>query len=104
MTDPRDEYMRAAVSRTFDKVENSAGFLAMFTEAYKRDPSALMQLGMAVVLDKPLLLLVAAGVEIPENVRRLARAIETYSNLDDIGLATTRLLQKATELGFGPEK
>jgi hypothetical protein len=98
----RDEYMRRAVSRTFDKVQASAVFLALFTDAYKREPEALMQLGMATVLDKPLLLLVAADIEIPENVRRLARAIEVYTNLDDLSVATDRLLVKARDLGLVP--
>ena len=96
----REEYLRRAVSRTFDKVQGSNVFLALFTAAYQRDPQALMQLGMAVVLDKPLLLLVDGDTPIPENVRRLARAIEVYQSLDDLGLATERLLKKAKELGL----
>lgn len=95
-----EEYLRRAVSRTFDKVQQSNVFLALFTAAYQRDPQALMQLGMAVVLDKPILLLVESGTVIPENVRRLARAIETYTSLDDVGLASKRLLRKANELGL----
>jgi hypothetical protein len=102
MTDPmdRNDYVRHAVSRTFDKVNGSHVFLALFTAAYQRSPAALMQLGMAVVLDKPLLLLVDGDTKIPENVRRLARAIEVYTSLDDMAFATERLLAKAKELGL----
>lgn len=96
----RDDYLRQAVSRFFDKVAGSAVFLALLTDAYQRDPQALMQLGMAVVLDKPLLILVAEGTPIPENVRRLARAIETYTTMDDASIAASRLLEKAKELGL----
>lgn len=89
-----EAYLRAAVSRTFDKVAGSAAFVALFTEAYQRDPTALMELGMALVLDKPVYLLVQAGTPIPDNLRRLARAIEAFSAADDVELATRRLLQR----------
>ena len=94
-----DKYLRAAVSRTFDKVAASGIFLSLFTEAYQRDPKALMELGMAVVLDKPVYLLVQTGTAIPENVRRLARSIEYFAAQDDIELATRRLLAAISKDG-----
>jgi hypothetical protein len=100
MSRARDQYFRRAVSRTFDKVKDSAVFLTIFTNAYARDPAALMQLGMAVVLDKPLLLLVEEGTPIPENIKRMARAIETYRSMDDLEFATKKLLQTAQDLGL----
>jgi hypothetical protein len=51
-----------------------------------------MQLGMAVVLDKPIYLIVKRGTPIPKNVRRLAYAIEEFDSLDDIGLTTQKLI------------
>lgn len=89
-----DSYLRAAVSRTFDKVSESAAFISLFTEAYQRDPKALMEFGMAIVLDKPVYLLVQTGTPIPDNVFRLARAIEYFDAEDDVELATRRLIQR----------
>lgn len=59
-----------------------------------------MEIGVAVVLDNPILLLVPEDLEIPENLRRMALAIETYRSPDDIGLATKRLLTFAREHGL----
>lgn len=94
MTTPHEDFLREAAERTFEKLTDSQCFVALFSEAYQRDPVALLQLGMAVVLDKPILLLVKQGVHIPENVRRLARAIEEYNTPDDAALATERLIKR----------
>jgi hypothetical protein len=76
-------------------IRESGLFLAIFTDAYTRDPLALMQLGLAVVLDKPVLLLARAGATIPENVRRMAHGIEEFHDLSDLEPATKRLLTRA---------
>ena len=41
-----------------------------------------LQLGIAVMLDKPIGLLVPFGVEVVDNLKRLAKGIE-YFHLDD---------------------
>jgi len=89
-----DEALRKAVERTFDKVESSAIFVPLFTKAYSRDPRALMELGMALVLDKPIYLLVQRDTKLPENLRRLACGIEYFTAEDDVDLAATRLMQQ----------
>lgn len=95
-----ERFRRRVVEKNAAMMEHCGVFLALFSKAYEKDPTALMQLGLAVVLDKPLLILVEGETPVPENVRRLARVIERYTGLDDLDIATKRLLERARELGL----
>jgi hypothetical protein len=93
-----EEYLRKAAEGTFEKLSESAVFIALFTKAYMESPITLLQLGMAVVLDKPILLVVKRGTSIPDNVRRLARAIEEYDTDDDFQFAAERLAKRIKDI------
>lgn len=92
-------YLKDAVERSAKAMTESDIFTVLLTKAYMKDPVACAQLGLAIVLDKPMYILALDGVEIPENIRRLARHIEPVASLDDVGLATRRLLARATADG-----
>lgn len=81
---PEDtEWLRQAVERSGEKIAASTIFLSLFTEGYAKDPVAVLQLGIAVALDKPIHILAPYGVELPANIRRLARTVSRYDP-DDI--------------------
>lgn len=92
-----EEYVRAAVRRNLPKIEESAIFLAIMSDDYEKDAVACLQFGLAVLLDKPIYLLVKRGMKIAENVRRMAHGLEEYDTLDDYEYAAKRLLERAKE-------
>lgn len=75
MTEP-DEKFNDALKRTFAAVDSSAVFANLWSQSmedFVEDPMPAVQLACAIILDKPILLLVATGRE--ETVPRKLRAI-----------------------------
>ena len=93
------DYEAKELARLRAKLDDSALFVSLVSEAYLRDASCLLQLGMAVALDKPIYLAVKRGTVIPENFRRLARAIEEFASAEDVEYATKRLIEAARTAG-----
>lgn len=89
-----EDYLREAIRRNLPPLKSSTIFLALYSENYERDAIAVLQFGLAVLLDKPIYILVKAGEPIRENVRRLARGIEEYHE-GELEAASKRLLTKA---------
>jgi hypothetical protein len=79
----------------------SAVFLNLWSDSMATEPSSdpvpVMQLGYAMLLDKPIVILAPHGSRIPENVRRCARVIAFYDhdNMDSMHAATIRALKAA---------
>lgn len=74
--------LREAVRRNLPALESSSIFLAIFSRSYEDDALAVLQFGLAVLMDKPIYLVVERGREIPENVKRLCRRLEYYDPND----------------------
>jgi hypothetical protein len=93
-----ESLVRAAL-RNFHGMKDSSIVLTIFSEDYHKDPVALMQFAMAILLDKPLYLAVPKGRSIPANVRAVASGIEVYDpeNMDDFKRASEALLKRATQ-------
>lgn len=102
MDDAYEQSLRDAVRRNLPPMKNSAIFLAIMTDNYERDSLAVLQFGLAVLLDKPIYILVRKGHPIAENVRRLASGIEEYETEEECMTATTRLLTQARLLPKEP--
>ena len=90
-----EAWAQGAVRGTLDKLQDSAVFLGIMTTNFEKDALAVLQFGLAVLIDKPIYLVVKKGTYLPENVKRLARGIEEYIGPDDIGPTTKKLLQIA---------
>lgn len=83
-------------------MDGSAICLTLLTENFERGVDSLLQFAICCMLDKPLFLLVPEGRKIPESVRKIAVAIETFNPNDQasLHLATTKLLSMAQSKGF----
>ena len=90
------EFARKAVERNLPRMEQSAVFLAIFDGHYAENAICILQLGLAILLDKPIYMLVPKGTKVPEKLRRAADGIEEY-HPDDLGIATRRLMERATK-------
>jgi hypothetical protein len=80
---------------------NSTVFMSLWHQSMaddpSRDPVPVMQLGYAMLLDKPIVVVAPHGSRIPENVTRAARAVEFFDVGNDASLhaATLRALKAA---------
>lgn len=88
-------WVRNAAKSSGPKIEQSRLFLSLLTNGYEKEPLAALQFGIAVLLDKPIFVLAPHGTKIPENIRRMAKAIEfcDMANKNDTEQATLRLLK-----------
>ncbi len=82
-------------------VRDSSVFLNLWNDKMATDPShdpvPVMQLGYVMLLDKPIVIVAPHGSRIPENVLRVARAVEFFDrdNTDSLHAATIRAMKAA---------
>jgi hypothetical protein len=82
----RDSRFEQWARRATRGQKESTVFLSLWSEKMFRDPldepHIPMQLGLAMLLDKPIIVVAPEGAYIPVNVLRAARAVK-YFNPDD---------------------
>jgi len=84
-----------AYQRNYRLIEGSQAFLSLFNKKMAEDPIPAMQLGIAILLEKPIYLLVKKGDEIPSKMRKLADRIEYYESEEDLKQAINNLFKEA---------
>jgi len=67
-----DEFYRNAREKLYPKMKASAIAVIIATEP---DPKLCMEIGAAVLFDKPLVVVVPLGEKLPSNLSRIASAI-----------------------------
>src|SRR5687767_2186350 len=83
MVDEKElQELRHYTEKIGKKMGQSAVCMTIFTDAYQKDPMALIQFGLAMMMDKPIYLLVPHGTEIPTKVRAIADRISYYDPND----------------------
>jgi hypothetical protein len=90
-----DKALRDAVRRNFEGLSNSKTFCLLFNEKMLDEVLPIVQMGLAVYLDKPIVILAPKGVVIPGNLRAMATAIEEFDPNDrgSLEAATERLVR-----------
>lgn len=89
-----------------DKVRKSQAFISLYTKNYSDDPVCLLQLGIAVALNKTICLLAPIDSVIPDHLIKICKSIEYYDpNLKtSIQDATGRVIEiLKREPGFNTE-
>jgi hypothetical protein len=61
-----------------DGVTRSQVAVVAVNDALANDPHRLLQIGLAVVLDKPIIILAREGCVVPDNVRKVARTVQFH--------------------------
>jgi hypothetical protein len=78
-------------------VKESATFLQLYTPNFdpQKDPAYALQLGAAILLDKPLVIIAPEGVTVPPKLRAVADAIQFYveGDMPSMEQATRRALE-----------
>jgi hypothetical protein len=100
-----DPAFKESVRRNIEGLSGSSVFTAIFSKNYEKDIQAIMQFGLAVLMNKPILLIAPREMEsqICDNVKRLAQGIEfvdDWNNGLQITAAAKRLMDKAKKMGF----
>ena len=85
--------MNDFVKKEIAKIESSDVFVSLVTPEYLGDNwQCALEIGIAILLNKPIRLLVKEGTKIPNSLERLAEKIEYFKSEEDIGIVGKRLL------------
>lgn len=88
-------WLKQAAVKSGEKIEQAEAFVSIFSMNYKENPLCALQLGIAMMLDKPIALLVIAGTSVPKNLSKIAIAIEECDDApESVGQASQRLMDK----------
>ena len=82
------DWLMEAKEKLVPKIENSDLFVSLFTPGYKKDPKCAIELGMSILMEKPLLFFVPNGELIPRTLKLIADKIVFYDpsiSPDDFG-------------------
>lgn len=74
------EHLKEAAKGSMKKIGDCAVFMGICSDNYADDPVCLMQLALALLLDKPIFLLFQQGVVIPKNLIRCLEGYEYYEH------------------------
>lgn len=97
-----DEELKEAARRNAEMISGSKVFMCLFNEHMVEEVIPLLQMGLAIYMDKPIALLVPEGVRVPHNLQKLADGNIEYYRKDDeqsVTDATTRLMITMAGLG-----
>lgn len=98
MTHDEPEVGRYGIEDTYQKnyrlIEGSQVFLSLYNKKMGDDPLPAMQLGIAILLEKPIYLLVKKGDVVPDKMRKIADRIEYYESKHDLECAVNNLLKE----------
>ena len=88
------------MNSNFDQIEANDIYLSIFTENFRDNPRCAAELGFAIMLGKPIYLMVKEGTGVPDTLSRIADGIEYFNETKgSVKAATDRLLSFANEAG-----
>lgn len=90
--------LREITRNSMSGIINSKVFLQIYTTTIAEDPAAALQLGLAMMLDKPIYLIVLRGAELPKNIEKVAFAIDYIASEADLPEAAKRISEKCKKI------
>lgn len=94
MTD-KIKWNQEHLADTYKKMEGSTMCLSIFTQNYKTDPTALVSLCFAMMMEKPIYIIAQEGEKIPKAFMKIADGIEYYKDKDDVQRAAQKLIRES---------
>lgn len=76
MNNEAKEWLNKASEDLVPKLKGSAIYAGIVGDAFLKDPACALQLGYAILLDKPIILIVDKKTKIPESLVKVAQVIE----------------------------
>lgn len=98
LTDEEREWLCRAAKGSGEKIRDSSMFLSLYSPDFTKNPLCALQLGIAIMLDKPISIIAIKGQKIPDNLRKIAWHIEECEEKPgEFEKASARLIQKMAE-------
>lgn len=70
------KWFKNIVEDSGKKIESSNTFMSIFSTDYKESPQCALELGIAIMLNKPIVLIVVDGTEVPLALEKIAVSIQ----------------------------
>lgn len=71
-----NEWLKKASEGSLPKLEQSSVYAGIATENFLKDPVCALQLGYAILLDKPIVLIADKTMQLPASLVKVAKLIE----------------------------
>lgn len=97
MSDSMNEWMKKVIEASSKKISERELFCSILSPNYIENPQCALELGLAILMDKPIVILAQENQNIPTILKKVAFAIETYKGPDDMQQAMDRLIVKMKE-------
>ena len=91
-----DKRFDEALAENIEKITDSAVFVSLWHPSmadFKKEPWPAIQLAIAILQDKPIILAVPEGREPPEHLRRVADVI-VYGGPEEVAAAIQRFIEE----------
>lgn len=89
-TDKEKAWAQEVVDNARSGMEDSANFCSIVTDGYLNDPICATQLGMAIMMDKPIILMVKVGTKLPKHLEKVSDGIIYFHDEHDLKNASAR--------------
>lgn len=89
--------LQRIVNKSAPLIVQSGIFASLLSKGWHKDPVPVLQLGLAMLLDKPIVIIALDDEPVPENIRKVAIAVERANTKDpeSIERAARIVLDKA---------
>lgn len=84
------ELAKKVVDYSKPPMEDSENFCSIVTDNYLKNPLCATQFGMAVFMDKPIILMVKTGTKLPKHIEKVADGIVYFQDENDLRNASKR--------------
>ncbi len=99
MNDEAKKWLEENAKASEEKIESSAIFMAIHSKGMKESPLCALQLGIAILLNKPIAVIALDGEPVSPMLEKLAFAVEhCKSDSQDLKNVTQRIFEKADAL------
>lgn len=89
-----DAWLDEASKNSLPKMQQSGTYMGVVTSDFLKDPLCALQLGYAMILDKPIVLIADKNLKIPASLTKIAKVIERVdiNNKNDMKRATESIV------------
>lgn len=100
MDDEFKEWIKGAAERNLPEMKKSHVFASILTDDCLKDPMVALQLGLVILLDKPIVIITDKKTKLPANLVKIAKLIERIdiTNPDDLKRASRSVGEYAKTL------
>lgn len=81
------DWLKEAVARNAPKMQESSMFASIVTDGFFKDPTCMLQIGMAVLMDKPIVIIADKDTKIPASLMKIARLVERVDLKSDADMS-----------------